>query len=832
MIQLFVASITFFSFSVWSQDLNQSKSTVEKIEVTGSHIKRVDTEGASPVETLTRKDLEKTGYNSVGDVLRDTSVSSFGAAREASGSNAASNASVDLRGLGASNTLVLLNGQRLPADAVTGAVDLNLIPMAAVERVEILKDGASAIYGSDALGGVVNIITRKDFTGSEISLVQSIPQEKGGAKREISLVNGINTARTSMVNVLNYRENETVFSKDRAFFNNGFSNIGSPGTYRNEGGKWQADPNCPADRLKVTPAGTFCTFKYTDYSTQLPSLQQLSILSDTNYELSSKVKLQARVGGTQKKAKWSYAPSPGRFTIPGDQADTLGLPGAEPGEDLEVQYRLLDLGTRDTEITTYSYNGLLGSTIDLGQSWELQVNATHSAVNNRDEGVSGYALTKDIEDGIASGQFNPFAPAGARGQLVKNSYKPLEETISRLTTVEAKTSGELAQLESGPIGLAVGTSAGFQRYEDKYDDKSKAGEVFGSAGSIAGGGGERESNAVFSEVSIPIVKKLELQLAGRYDHYSDFGDTVNPKAAVLYHVSPILLVRSSVGTGFKAPLMQDLYASPTSGYPTFIDDVACKNEIKAGGKTPSCAPQQYPVTSSGNRALKEERSLSYNMGAVLEPSRNFNFGTDFFVTRVNNVVGIDYNEATRAESLGANLAERGVIVERDSDGYITKITAPAQNLTAQELSGVDLTSTVRAGHYKLSVEHSQLLYFRQEGFPGMGLKDLLGESGRPAWKNTIGLGYDPNERNSFNVALLTTAENGKADPGLGKLNQYTTVDLQYAFNSKDVGTITAGIKNVLGTVPPLDDSDPTASLNTSLYDQIGRQFYAGYKTTF
>jgi iron complex outermembrane receptor protein len=149
------------------QKMPQKK--VEKIQVTGSHIKRIDIEGPSPVQTIDKQELDETGYNSVADVLRNVSANSFGSRREQAGSTVAGVAEVSLRGLGASSTLVLMNGRRLPTDGVTGAVDLNLIPMAAVERVEILKDGASAIYGSDAIGGVVNIITKRDYVGTEMS---------------------------------------------------------------------------------------------------------------------------------------------------------------------------------------------------------------------------------------------------------------------------------------------------------------------------------------------------------------------------------------------------------------------------------------------------------------------------------------------------------------------------------------------------------------------------------------------------------------------------------------------------------------------------------------
>jgi hypothetical protein len=198
--------------------------------------------------------------------------------------------------------------------------------------------------------------------------------------------------------------------------------------------------------VKVTPAGSFCTFKYSDYSTELPALQQLSLLSETNYELNSRVRVKARLGGTHKTAQWSYAPAPGSFTIPGSVADTLGpggtpLPGATPGQDLEVNYRLTELGTRDAEIENNSVNMLLGTTVGLKDSWELEVNSSHSRVESRDEGVNGYALTKALTKAIEDGTFNPFAPIGQRGSIATSRYQPLEQTTSQLSSVDAKVSG-------------------------------------------------------------------------------------------------------------------------------------------------------------------------------------------------------------------------------------------------------------------------------------------------------------------------------------------------------------------------------------------------------
>lgn len=809
---------------------------IERVEVTGSHIRRVDVEGVSPVTTVTRKDIEKTGYNSVSDVLRDLSSSSFGSTREASGSNSAGVAEVDLRGLGSSNTLVLLDGQRLPPDAISGAVDLNLIPMAAVERIDVLKDGASAIYGSDALGGVVNIITRKDFAGTQLNVSQLVPELKGGQKQEVSIVNGQNFEKLNVVTVLQYRNNSTVYSRDRSWSDNGYSNIGSPGSYQNTGGSWIADPNCPASQKVTTPDGVFCRFKYSDYSTELPGLDQLSLLSQANYEASSDLKIYGRMGATRKHVTWSYAPAPGTFTVPGSVADTLGsggtpLPGATAGQPLNIRYRLTDLGTRDSDIVTNAYNFLVGGTLQLSKGWQLDLTTAHNIVWTKDVGVSGYALTSDLTSAIQSGSFNPFGSGAARGSISNLKYMPVEESMSQLSSIEAKASGDIAELPAGPVGLAIGTTLTHMKYEDNFDDNSVNNNVFGNAGSSGGGG--RETQAAYTEFSIPVLKQLEMQVAARYDRYSDFGDTVNPKVGLLYHASKDLLVRGSVGTGFKAPLMQDLYAATSSGYPTFIDWVACNAERKAGGATPSCQPQQYPVTSGGNKGLSEERAISYNLGVVYDPTPEWSLSTDGFVTQTKNVVGIDYSDAMLAASKGVNLANYGVIVSRDSNGYITNIVSPLQNLSSQDVAGVDVSVAYKLAHYRFGTEHSHLLFFKEEGFPGAGKRDKLGESGRPQWRNATSGAYLPDDRSEYTLVAMTIAVQSDYVESQGSLATYTTLDGIYTFKTKTIGKFSAQVKNIFGTTPPLDTSSASGSqLNTSLYDQIGRQLIAGYQYNF
>ena len=811
----------------------EEKKDVERVEVTGSHIKRIEVEGASPVQTITRKDLEKSGYNSIADVLRDTSANSFGSGRETTNSSAAGNAEVDLRGLGASNTLVLLNGQRLPTDAITGAVDLNLIPEAAVERVEILKDGASAIYGSDALGGVVNIITRKDFSGSQVSTSQVTPEQRGGRKNDISLVNGFNAGRLNMINVIQYRDNQPVFSRDRVWSNNGVSSIGAVPGYSSGGGPSNV-LNCPPDQLRVTPAGSFCTFKYSDYSTELPELKQISLLSETNIEVNSKVKLTARVMGGQREVRTMLAPAPGSLQLTGGPlVDQLGpggtlLPGATAGQDLVINLRTAENGNRESRLTAYNVNTLLGAKIEVTPDWQVDMALGHNDVQSENAGINGYTLKSALIAQIQAG-CSPFDPARPC-RFSDSQYTPIESTRSQLTTFDVKTSGTLAEMNSGSLGLAVGAQTTYAKYIDSFDDQSVADNVFGNAGSSGRGG--RSTRSAFAELSIPVTKKLELQLAERFDSYSDFGDTANPKAAFIYRMNKSMLLRGSAGTGFKAPLMQDLYAASSLSFPSFIDHVACNAERAAGGATPSCAPQQYQVISGGNKGLREEKSQALSLGTVYEPSKEFNIGTDFFWVRNRNVVGIDYEDLTLAESMGVNVAQSGVTVTRDNQGYIVDVNAPLQNLSEQQIAGFDIASSYQFKRVRLSTDHSQMFYFKEQGFPGIPFRNKLGEHGRPAWRNATALSYRPAERHDLAFIGITTAGQQKSMKELGRLRNYTQLDMQYAYKSKKYGTFTVGVKNVMGTTPPLDDSDPTGQLNTALYDQIGRQYFTGYKATF
>lgn len=811
-----------------SSSNNSSGEKQERIEVTGSHIKRTDVEGVSPVETITQQDMQKKGYDNLGDVVRDLGVNSFGSGTVSGNTSTPGNADINLRGLGSDNTLVLLNGQRLPQDAITGTVDINLIPIAAVERMEILKDGASAIYGSDALGGVVNIITRKDFQGTELNASQTLPTSfTGGKETKVSLVNGFNTEKLNVVTSLSYRYDQAINSKDRPWSNNNYSLIGNPASFANivsgQDGQQFAPNTCPADLLVTNVNGTYCRFKYSDYSQETPQIDQLGVMTEANYELSSSVRLNARLSYVHRDAQTVAAPSPGQLTLPAASVPP-GLANAIPGDDLDVSFRTAALGPRVTQVKTNSYGQVFGATIQLPHDWTMDVTESVNLVKADLTGVSGFALASTIANLVTSGTVNPFAAAGSQGDYSSAAYSPTENTQTVLTTLETKASGELFDTAQGPVSLAVGALVSYAGYYDITDSKTLAGNVLGNAGSS--GDGHRTSEAMYSEFSIPLVKKkLELQLAGRFDHYSDFGSTVNPKLGVLWHILPEWLVRGSVGTGFRAPLLSELYAGQSVGYPAFIDAVAC---AKNPG-TSYCQAQQYQVTSGGNPNLKQETSISYTVGTVVAPTPNLNFGADWFFTNINNMPGIDYNDMTIAEQNGANPAQYGVIITRDSNGIIQNVVAPLQNLSQEQIMGVDLTAGYSVGRFKLMTEQNQNFFYKLEGFPGAGFENKLGWNGNPAWRNMTSVSYVINSNSDVSLTSHSIPHQKDLAKDGGYINPLTTFDVAYIYKTKKYGDFSVGVINVLNSQPPYDLSNPTSMVNYSLYDPNGRQIVLGYR---
>jgi len=805
-----------------------SDKAVEKVEVIGSRIKRISTEGPSAVTNIDKSKMENSANLTVSDALRDSNVATFGVTREQSGSNAAATTNIGLRGLGATRTLVLLNGHRLPKDPSTEAVDLNLIPESAIERIEVLKDGASALYGSDALGGVINIVTKKGFTGNEVSSKFATPEKPGGSVLDMSLVSGTSNEKSDMLTVVNFSRSEKIFGRDRAITAQGLSSIGSTAAYRDAGGTWHIDPStpCPADLIKPDPSGNGdrCYFRYNEIATTRPLINQINLLTDYTYRIDSNLKFYNRNLIVFKDIQWNYAPAPASFTTP---TGTATQPGAR-----KVAYRFMEAGNRDNKDSERNYSTLVGLKGNLTDTWEWDLSAGYSRIFREDLGVSGYLDQSVLDTLIQNGTFDPFKPVGSRGDLSSALVQVYQQSESNLFTTDLVLTGEVGQLENGPIGAAVGVSAWNEQLDQKTDSKSAAGVVIGSAGSNDVGG--RDVASLFGEFSFPVLNNLEIDLAGRVDKYSDFGTTFNPKISAKYNVNSSTLLRASLGTGFKAPTLSELYGASSDGFQTFIDRKACATNPAA------CEATQYEVKGGGNRNLKEEKAFTGGAGIVYEPGPEFSISLDGWYTKITNVVGIDFEDLTLAEKNGVNPQDYGVKVNRDVNGIIDTVEAPNLNLQEEEISGLDLSGTYEIGSLwgqRLGIQDdlSYLLFFKKEGFPGAGKRNVIGEWGYPGWRNTATLSLKT-DKSSYELTMRTIPGQNVIDREVAeKIKTLNEFDIAASYKFTPSSHLMAGIKNVLNTDQPADlngGAGGAAEVNTDLYDVNGRKFFVGYSQKF
>lgn len=847
-----------------SEAKKDSGKKFERVQVTGSLIRRSDFEGPSPVEVIDRSTLDKTSYNSVADYIRDQPISSFGATREASGTKAADFSSINLRGLGSSNTLVLLNGLRLPRDGVAGAVNMNLIPEIMIDSVEILKDGASATYGSDAIGGVVALKSRRDFTGIEASTKVSVTEEGGGNRYDIGLIGGKQFSgfgpftRGSFTAAAQYRFNEELYDKDREWSkpdnipSTGWSPVGPIPNYLDQNGNITfVDADCNSLVINDAP-DRYCAYPYANVAMSLPKVQQFSLYANSELEIGSRNRINATALATRSLTDWTWAASPGQpkdgFTIPGGLAGTIykggPLPGTTGSAAVPFLYRTVALGNRVNEVQNDSYYIGLDYSREFGETWQWKTSAAFGSSYRKNRSPEGYALADRLAAAVADGSFNPFDPSTVGG-LASAKYKPWQDTYSNTVTVDSQVNGELLTLGNrGILSGAFGTQYIHAQFSDRVDPETEPdpttskGNVFGSAGSS--GDGKRDIGAAYYELGLTFGKMWEIQQATRFDQFSDFGNAISPKLGVKFRPLDTLMFRASVGKAFKAPLLKDLYASTSEGNPGFIDHVRCEEAKTAGNPNhSSCRASQRLVVSGGNQGLEEEKSTSYNVGFIFEPIKGFAFGSDYWMVQQTNVVGIDYEEMTKAEleKGAAFVASKGIIVERDGNNNITKVIAPSQNLSSLDQSGLDINLSysfnTSFGAFRIADVHSFTFQVEQAGFPGVAKKDYLDDYGTPKWRNSLSLTYAPNRKHAFSF-IYNSLAGQKNVARNGRISSYGELEVSYSTMLPwwKGTSLRAGIKNITGETPPWDPRGGASPFNESLYSQLQRYGYINLRHSF
>jgi iron complex outermembrane receptor protein len=736
-------------------------TTLERAEITGSSLRRVDAETALPVTVIKAEDLVKQGVTTAEQAVQRIAAnqSNFGVS-QAIGATTGAKAEADLRGLSAASgtnankTLVLLNGRRIANHAFdAAAADLNAIPISAIDRIEVLRDGASAIYGTDAIGGVINFILRRDFQGLEISAENQAPQKSGGDVNRVNLTAGFGSLSKNRFNILaslDWRRQEGLEAAERSFSRTGILRgqvvAGTSGTsFPGDAGGFEPSlPNCNPPSSIPNPAGTACRYDFTRDIDIIPSNEQLTGLIRGSFALGGDHTLTAEYLRAENKATAQVAPAPTSSFIPDTSpffpagATVVAVPGF--GNGAVANWRQVPAGKRTSGDDTTTERAMLEAQGMFGGGWDYR-GAIGQSKNTSDASVKrGYVNDSLIQAGIIAGVINPFGPQPAAGTAAIEAAQVRAVTLTgenKVDFADFRVTKDLFQMAAGPVAAAFGTEF---RKEKSFFEATDITAQLGSLGIDPDSDtkGDRDVTALFAEFNFPILRNLELTLAARHDRYSDFGNTTNPKVGLRYQPTKEVLLRGSYNKGFRAPTLYEIYQpqSLTFTSDNYDDPLLCPGGVAVPPASAGAVCGQQVLQRLGGPGglgqpisnLQPEKSDAFTFGFVIDPIPSITFGMDFWSIKVKEQISPTPEQAifgdpaayasrfVRCSQIPAG-PSAGVIDRTDIDvclnfptfDPIAYIDTPVDNLGDLKTRGVDVQFAWRApksayGQFAFSID--------------------------------------------------------------------------------------------------------------------------------
>lgn len=817
--------------ATFALSMTQAVAQVQSVEVTGSRLKRADIEGALPITTITRAEIQESGATTVAEFMRTTTFASAGNFRPQSGSSAQSMATIDLRGIGSNRTLVLLDGRRLPKAPMSGdTADLNIIPMAAIERIEILTDGASAVYGSDAIGGVVNFITRKDFEGIAVTAGRTTNSQPGGAKNEASAIVGVTSEKVKIIAGVSQTDRGMVYTRQREWGQTpGVSSFGNnivTGGLRSLG-NLKGDPKigCTDPNFYLAANGT-CSYNFNAVAADEAETKNQALFFRSEVKINNDWSTYLNSSLSRVESFGRYAPTPAGLTV---KANT---PNNPTSTDLAIRHRTAAAGNRDTTTGNNLFDTQIGVQGKLNANVDLDFGVRSSESKYAELGRN-YIVRPILEQYVNSGEYNLYAP-NANSPEVLNAIKA---TIGRDSLYSVKevygtaSVNNLFALPGGKAGLVVGFEKRRDNYADIYDSLSEAGVIEGSAGNSAAGG--RKVDSAFAELVMPIEKKIELGFAVRAEKYSDFGNVLSPKASLRWQPAKNLTLRTSVGTGFAAPSLPVLTQKDSFSAESVFDPRTC---IAFGGATTGTAANncniaklvQVDTYTGSNSSLKAENSKQFSVGAVWDATSYLTMKADYYRINIDDKISLIGAQTLIDRSNGDDPRgiPSGLYVTRDNSGVITRVQQGYANEGTLSTSGLDLQADAMWKHEMGSFKHklrvSRVLTYKEDDV------DYLGGLGLPKTRVTLGSVWSRDVYSAaWNINVI-----GKNGTTAGRIaDQYMTHDLQFSFVTPYKGKLSVGAINATAKMPQLV-AYGSRNFNFNLYDSYGRQMYVRYDQRF
>lgn len=900
---LLIASLSLPAVT-WAQEEDDTNDDEPKrVKVLGSRISRIDIEGPSPVIRITREDLDASGFSTVGDALRNLPQNNGSTLSPEGAGNSFTPAltSFNFRGLGNNNVLVLINGRRAAPYASPGfngfqtIVDLNSMPSSAIESIEILKDGASALYGSDAVAGVIDIQLRKDFEGLTLQTSIGDTTDTDSFMRSAFFVLGTSSAKTSLVVTADWFKRNAIADRDRDFS----STTDQSSTGRDIGGRnWSSsrpyparaaipdpdDPNFGAWRtfpaptadptldglVPLDPANFVGTYNYLQDTWMLPEVENYGFYTHGTYQFTNTLEGFLEVSLRRNQVIQRAAPTP--LVSTSEQGDAPGggliLPAVNPfnpwgtsrtdgntPQDVTVfNWRMVGTGFRQPDIIADTPRMLMGLRGEIGFDWEWEAGLlfTSNEVSDKAPGYVSDFLVQQALQGVDLNQdgeitrdeyANPFGPSSDEIIDFMSGSAPVRDYFE-IVSFDFEANGDLFEVPAGVVGLAAG-----MEYREEVLDASS--NLLRDSRNLSGGGestpieGDRDVLAIFAETYVPVLPNLDLQLALRYEDYSDFGNTTKPKIGVAYRPIEELLLRASYSESFTAPNLAFLYSGPSTSF---------SNQQIPDPKRPNDTQSQIKGIGGGNPLLQPEETNSFYAGFVFEPGEDlfggvldgFAVNFDYFLFERENLLTRPSHTfvVQNEDSLPQLFPDGSVTVVRDPPlpgetvGRINFITIPWVNGATQEYEGVDFgisyeKETEDLGRFTANLEATYMMRWEQGG------TDFAGTYLLPEWRGVISLGW---RRGDWAANLYTTYigphdENfigfgpPTFDTVLEDINEEWNFNPQVAYSGFGDITITLGVRDVLDSDPPVSLSDDKAYVD-GMYTGEGRFWYLRVRKDF
>lgn len=865
-----------------STDEEDQTISMDAVRVTGSRIQRLDITGLGPATVMDRKQIELSGVMAVEQLL-DRLPSTAGFAGNQTNaywtSNGYGTTQVNLRGLGVNRTLVLLNGRRVVSGG-TGAnnsVDLSVIPVAAIDRIEVLKDGASAIYGADAVAGVVNIITQ-EFDGFQTSGRYGITQEGDGAEYNLDAIWGMTTDRGSLSASISWQKTEAVNMADRAPCS--LAEVGGAlqcfGSSATIGGRARL-----ADGTRINfsqpgaPAGAFApydpavhNFASFPYLNAVNPIERVSFTSFGRLNLTDSVDLFTEFLYTNRRSE--QLASPGSLTNIAIAADH---PTNPTGQDLILESRrILERGARDffQEVDTWRVVGGLDGTLANGWAWEVAANyGRNTGVDGSTNIANRQRVAETLDRSRCSDTPGAAIPCGdylGYGNLSEEALDYIFFTMrgtggNEQTSLTADITGDLFDLPAGAFAFALG---GVYRKERGWRDPDPL-TVLGIANTNQQEpiSGEIAASEAYLEVSapllagLPLVERLTLDAAIRYSDYDLFGGDTNYKLGLDWQINSGLRTRATFGTAFRVPSVPQLFGGVGEGNLTTTDPCSSYASLPAGSVVAAnCQAAGVPanfvqlgntiLTQTGaNPNLQPESAETYTIGVVWQPSfvGGLTLTADYFDIEIADAIrsipgstklSVCYNST----NLSHPFCSPQHFTRNPVTGEVNFLSAQPVNTGRETVSGVDLAAiyAFEIAGLDASLDASVTHLNAFEVTPFEGAQPIMfdsfiggGNGGFPKWRGSTSFSLTDSKWNAaYSMQWIGRATDFNAAPGdIG----YRTSDVFYhnvqgTYRVTDKAAISLGVDNLFNQDAPFIASWTDANTDTMTYDLMGRRFYA------